>query len=85
MTMIAADYWAPWRAFNFGYPWLAPGVIVRLEQLIRPEWSVLELGAGGSTIWLSTRCRHVTSYETSQTLIEKLQARLNSEKVLLNH
>lgn len=45
-------------------PWLAPEAISYLENIIQPDWEVIEHGSGGSTLWFAQRCRHVTAYES---------------------
>jgi predicted O-methyltransferase YrrM len=44
-------------------PWLAPRVVAHLESILRPEWSVIEHGSGGSTLWFAERCEFVTAVE----------------------
>jgi predicted O-methyltransferase YrrM len=44
-------------------PWLAPKVIQHLENLIQPDWEVIEHGSGGSTLWFAERCSSVTAFE----------------------
>jgi predicted O-methyltransferase YrrM len=45
------------------YPWLHPAAVEYLEQLLQPDWWVLEHGAGGSTLWLAERVKHLVSVE----------------------
>jgi predicted O-methyltransferase YrrM len=44
-------------------PWLAPNVISHLENLIQPDWEIIEHGSGGSTLWLAERAKSVKSVE----------------------
>lgn len=44
-------------------PWLHERVIQHLEKLIRPDWSVIEHGSGGSTLWLAQRVYKVIAFE----------------------
>lgn len=44
-------------------PWLAPDVILYLENIIQPDFEVLEFGAGGSTLWFAERVKTVISEE----------------------
>ena len=53
-------------------PWLAPIVIQYLDEIINPDFEVLEHGSGGSTLWLAQRCKHVTSCEGDKDWYEKL-------------
>ncbi len=42
-----------------------------IEEQVKPEHNVLELGGGGSTIFFSRRCKSVRSYETN-IIFEKM-------------
>lgn len=44
-------------------PWLGYRALNRLDQLIQPEWKMLEFGSGMSTLWFARRCREVISIE----------------------
>ncbi len=44
-------------------PWLVPTAVERLDELIGPDWDVLELGSGSSTAWYARRARSVLSLE----------------------
>jgi hypothetical protein len=44
-------------------PWLAPAVIQHLENLVQPDWDIIEHGSGGSTLWFAAHCKHVTAFE----------------------
>lgn len=44
-------------------PWLHKEVIDWFENILRPEWHVLETGAGGSTVFFAEHCARVTTYE----------------------
>lgn len=46
-------------------PWLGPDVILYLNRLLEPEWSVCEHGSGGSTVWFAERVRRVVSVESA--------------------
>lgn len=45
------------------YPWLHPHAVEYFEEILQPTWTVLEHGAGGSTLWLAERVKQVTSIE----------------------
>jgi len=45
------------------YPWLHASAVEYLEGILRPDWRVLEHGAGGSTLWFAERVAHVTTIE----------------------
>lgn len=44
-------------------PWLQPAAIAALEEILEPHFEALETGAGGSTIWLASRVKHVVTLE----------------------
>lgn len=46
-------------------PWLAPRVVARLEEIVQPDFEILEHGSGGSTLWFAERCQHVTAVENN--------------------
>jgi len=44
-------------------PWTIPAVINWLEGVLLPHWTVLETGAGGSTVFFAQQVKRVISYE----------------------
>lgn len=44
-------------------PWIVPAAIGWLGRRITPEWRVLELGGGRSTVWLAQRAGSVIAFE----------------------
>lgn len=66
---------------EIGYPWLTPGSIMALEELITPEFSILEFGCGGSTVFFANRAKTVKSFETDfdwYTNTKKIAANLSN-------
>ena len=61
---------------EIGYPWLSYGAIISIEQLLKPEHNVLEMGCGGSTIFFSRRCKSVRSYDLDERWVNKVKAAL---------
>jgi predicted O-methyltransferase YrrM len=47
-------------------PWIVPAAIGWLRRRIRSEWSILELGAGRSTVWFARRAGQVVSFEDNE-------------------
>lgn len=45
------------------HPWLTPAAMAFLESILTPESSVLETGAGGSTLWIARRVKTLVTYE----------------------
>ncbi len=60
-------------------PWLQEQVIDWLNLTLKPDWHVIETGAGGSTVFFADRVRHVISFEHDArwrfTVMERLNAR----------
>jgi predicted O-methyltransferase YrrM len=47
-------------------PWIVPAAIGWLRRRIRSDWSILELGAGRSTLWFALRAGEVLSFEDNE-------------------
>lgn len=60
---IPLHYWNGADHLASACPWWTPGAIAFIRALIRPEWRVLELGSGGSTVFFATRCCSIISLE----------------------
>ena len=54
-----------YRLVHPGAPWLTPRAIRILDAWLQPSHTVLEWGAGRSTLWFAERVKHVTSIEDS--------------------
>jgi len=63
-------------------PWYAYPAIDHLESLDFSDCSVLEIGAGQSTLWWAARSREVLSLEADQSWFERLQGRMPSNAIL---
>lgn len=61
-------------SLEIGYPWITVGAIMALEEIIKPTYSVLEFGSGGSTIFFAKRCCSVLSYETNIEWYNKVKS-----------
>jgi len=69
---------------EIGYPWFSYGAIIAIEELVKRDHKVLELGSGGSTIFFSRRCNSVKSYETKPEWEKKVMSALpNSSNVTM--
>lgn len=60
-------------------PWLPYRVIYALEELIQPQWKILEFGSGMSTIWLARRCSFLHSIESDPCWHQLVLRRLERE------
>lgn len=65
-------------------PWLHPDVVNFLEGLLKPDWHVLEHGAGGSTLWFAERVKCVTSIEHSLNWTLAVRQRAPANVTLLS-
>ncbi len=68
---------------NPGAPWLGPQAVRTLEQLLSPEQSGLECGAGRSTLWVARRVYFLESWEENGDWFRRVATRL-SEKGISN-
>ena len=53
-------------------PWIPFPVIRRFETIARPDWRVLEMGSGMSTIWWARRVASVTAIENDPMWFERV-------------
>src|SRR3972149_5230763 len=73
-SMVEEPWYAPRSPEEIiSQPWLHAAVIEHLEGLLRPDWKVLEHGAGGSTLWFAARVARVVSVEHSQAWRSKVR------------
>ena len=66
-------------ASSAGGPWMVPAAVAYLGRAIRPDWTVLELGAGASTRWYAQRAARVTSIEHDPAWRDRVSAELSAE------
>lgn len=59
-------------------PWIAPAALGRLEELLQPHWTLLELGSGASTLWLAQRVASVVSIEDNPEWAARVRTLLRS-------
>lgn len=57
-------------------PWIVPAAIGSLRRRIRSDWSVLELGAGRSTVWLGRHAGRVLSFEDNEFWVDQTRDRI---------
>ncbi len=57
-------------------PWIVPAANGWLRRRIRPDWSILELGSGRSTVWFARRAGRLISFEDSEFWAERTRDRL---------
>jgi SAM-dependent methyltransferase len=71
-----AAWWRARRGITPERPWIVPAAIGWLGRRIRPDWSILELGAGRSTVWFARRAGRVVSFEDNRFWVERTRERL---------
>lgn len=62
-------------------PWIPFSAIKKLDKTIKPDWKVLEIGAGMSTIWLSKRCDTMVSIEADTKWFELLGSKIKAKHI----
>ncbi|MCX3263645.1 signal recognition particle subunit FFH/SRP54 (srp54) [Pedobacter agri] len=62
-------------------PWIPFSAIKNLDKIIKPNWTILEVGAGMSTLWLSKKGGKVISIEADKNWFENLSRRIKSEGI----
>jgi predicted O-methyltransferase YrrM len=70
-------------SIKFESPWMTPNSVDFLVKNLKANMNVLEIGAGGSTLFFSRRCRHVTAIELDRQYYDILRKNI-SEKNLQN-
>jgi predicted O-methyltransferase YrrM len=71
-----AAWWRARRGKTPERPWIVPAAIGFLRRRIRSDWSVLELGAGRSTVWFARRAGRVISLEDNGFWVGQTRSRL---------
>ena len=77
------QYWIGNLNLELGLPWITPGAIIRLQELLKKDFHVVEFGCGGSTIFFANRRNFVISYESDPEFYEKVNTLLLQNE--LNH
>ncbi|PWT75786.1 MAG: hypothetical protein C5B59_08000 [Bacteroidetes bacterium] len=61
-------------------PWFTPGAIMHLDRVLTKDDVVLEIGAGGSTLFFGRRCKKVIAIESNMKWAQELNMMLAGEK-----
>lgn len=78
-------WWQPSKSNDIKpIPWLAPKVIQHLENLIQPDWEIIEHGSGGSTLWFAERCKSITSFEDNPDWQKRVKERAPQNVTIYN-
>ena len=75
--LIQEDYWVGNQCLENGVPWQVPQSIYKEDENCSKEDVALELGTGGSTIFLAQRCKHVIAIETDKAWAASVQNQLD--------
>jgi hypothetical protein len=69
----------------FGYrqrqSWLGYRAVKRLGELVRPDWTLLEIGSGMSSLFFARRCRRLVEVESDAAWYEQMQRLFARERV----
>jgi predicted O-methyltransferase YrrM len=80
-----ARWWQPSPAGELKpIPWLAPLVIEYLNNLIQPDWEIIEHGSGGSTLWFAERAQSVISFESENKWREIVKEKAPENAIILS-
>jgi hypothetical protein len=72
-----AAWWRARRGSTPERPWIVPAAIGWLGRRIGSDWSILELGAGRSTVWFARRAGRVVSFEDNEFWAGHTRSRLD--------
>ncbi len=64
-------------------PWMHPAAVAYLETLLRPTWTILEQGCGGSTIWFAGRVAKVISVENDIMWLNFVRSQVGENVTLI--
>lgn len=75
---IPQDYWSGNTHLDLGIPWFVPQAIRRLEQILdkHRDFSILEFGGGGSTLFFAERCKEIMTIEHNPTWANEVRVQL---------
>jgi predicted O-methyltransferase YrrM len=62
-------------------PWIVPAAVGWLGRRTRPDWRVLELGSGRSTLWYARRAASVVSFEDNPWWVARTRQMLEEAAI----
>jgi hypothetical protein len=80
----SVDFYNGLHCYDLKLPWIAPKAIYFLLEKIKNDDNILEYGSGGSTLFFSSRCKHVNTYEADKNWFNKLNNILNNKNIKYN-
>lgn len=81
MVTIPRRYWTGTETIATRTPWLVPQAILALDRWLKPTDTVLELGAGGSTLFFADRCKRVVTFEKPGIYCDVVAAAIKKEQL----
>jgi len=76
---IPENYVSGGFAMEYEVPWMTPGAVRKLDELLRPSDQVIEVGTGGSTLFFARRAQSVIGIEPAvdwaDTVVREAQSR----------
>jgi len=60
-------------------PWIPFNAVKQLDKIIKPDWKILEIGSGMSTIWLAKRCGSIISIEADNKWVDLLGVKIKAK------
>lgn len=62
-------------------PWIPYAATKLLAERLRPDAKVLEIGGGGSTVWLARHAGHVTTFEANENWVKQVGVMLKERNL----
>lgn len=81
MVIIPEQYSNGAKTLEYECPWLVPGSVKYLDEILKSSYRVLEFGSGGSTLFFSRRCLSVLTFETDNEWYEKTKNELIKKNI----
>jgi len=69
------------KSISPDFPWLSAEVIAWLEATLLRNWTVVETGAGGSTVFFASRVDRVVAFEHNLSWFEKVRGEVASRRL----
>ena len=75
------------KAFNVRpkQPWISYRAIKKIDQIMQPNWNVIEFGSGTSTAWIAKRCSSLYSIEDNEEWFHYVSNKLNETNININY
>jgi predicted O-methyltransferase YrrM len=60
------------KCLEYEVPWMTEGAIRKLDDVLEKDQTVVEFGAGGSSLFFARRCHSVISFETDRRWAQRV-------------